>query len=137
MRRQRFAPPPCREFFETLMSETHVSSSSSTASSPASPTAASSGPSESAFRVAALQMVSTPDRERNLAEAERLIAEAAADGAQLVLLPEYFCFMGFKDTDKLAVREPYQDGQIQRFLADAARRHTVWVIGGTLPLMSP
>jgi hypothetical protein len=45
------------------------------------------------FRVAALQMVSTPDRERNLAEAERLIAEAAADGAQLVLLPEYFCFM--------------------------------------------
>lgn len=81
-------------------------------------------------------MVSTPDRERNLAEAERLIAEAAADGAQLVLLPEYFCFMGFKDTDKLAVREPYQDGPIQRFLADAARRHKVWVIGGTLPLMS-
>ena len=34
-----------------------------------------------------------------------MIAEAAADGAQLVLLPEYFCFMGFKDTDKLAVRE--------------------------------
>ena len=60
---------------------------------------------ESAFRVAALQMVSTPDRERNLAEAGRLIAEAARDGAQLVLLPEYFCFMGFKDTDKLAIRE--------------------------------
>ncbi|MGE8488065.1 MAG: nitrilase-related carbon-nitrogen hydrolase, partial [Paraburkholderia nemoris] len=105
------------------MSETHVSSSSSAASSTASPTAASGGSPESAFRVAALQMVSTPDRERNLAEAERLIAEAAADGAQLVLLPEYFCFMGFKDTDKLAVREAYQDGPIQRFLADAARRH--------------
>jgi len=82
-------------------------------------------------------MVSTPDRERNLAEAERLIAEAAADGAQLVLLPEYFCFMGFKDTDKLSVREPYGDGPIQRFLADAARRHRVWVIGGTLPLTAP
>jgi predicted amidohydrolase len=89
------------------------------------------------YRVAALQMVSTADRERNLAEAGRLIAEAAAGGAQLVLLPEYFCFMGFKETDKLAVREPHGDGPIQRFLADAARRHRVWVIGGTLPLAVP
>nr|WKF58396.1 Deaminated glutathione amidase [Paraburkholderia busanensis] len=107
------------------MSESHVSSTDS------------SGSLESAFRVAALQMVSTPDRDRNLAEAQRLIAEAAADGAQLVLLPEYFCFMGHKDTDKLAVRETYQDGPIQRFLADAARRHKIWVIGGTLPLTAP
>jgi predicted amidohydrolase len=86
------------------------------------------------FRVAALQMVSTPERERNLEDAARLIAEAASDGARLVLLPEYFCFMGFKERDKLAMREAYGDGPIQRFLADAARRHGVWVIGGTLPL---
>ena len=79
-------------------------------------------------------MVSTPERERNLADAQRLIAQAAADGAQLVLLPEYFCFMGYKDADKLTVREAYGDGPIQRFLADSARRHGVWVIGGTLPL---
>ncbi|PXW23771.1 carbon-nitrogen hydrolase family protein [Paraburkholderia caballeronis] len=89
------------------------------------------------FRVAALQMVSTPERERNLAEAGRLIAEAARDGAKLVLLPEYFCFMGYKDTDKLAIREPYGDGPIQRFLSDAAREHGIWVIGGTLPLVAP
>jgi len=89
------------------------------------------------FRVAALQMVSTPERDRNLADADRLIALAATDGAQLVLLPEYFCFMGYKDTDKLTVREPYGDGPIQHFLADAARRHKVWVIGGTLPLTAP
>ncbi|MEX3526249.1 MAG: carbon-nitrogen hydrolase family protein [Burkholderia sp.] len=87
--------------------------------------------------VAALQMVSTPDVVRNLDEAGRLIAEAAAGGAQLVLLPEYFCFMGRRDTDKLAIAEPYQDGPIQRFLGDAARRHGVWVIGGTLPLAAP
>ena len=87
-----------------------------------------------AFRVAALQMVSTPERERNLADAEGLIAQAAAEGAQLVLLPEYFCFMGYKDADKLAVREAYGDGPIQRFLADSARRHGLWLIGGTLPL---
>ena len=58
------------------------------------------------FQVAALQMVSTPDVARNLAEARRLIAEAAGEGAQLVLLPEYFCFMGHRDTDKLALAEP-------------------------------
>ena len=89
------------------------------------------------FRVAALQMVSTPDRDRNLAEAATLIAEAAAGGASLVLLPEYFCFMGHKDTEKLAIREPHGDGPIQRFLAEAAKRHGVWVIGGTLPLKAP
>ncbi|TKC91076.1 carbon-nitrogen hydrolase family protein [Trinickia terrae] len=94
-------------------------------------------PSSTPYRVAALQMVSTPDRERNLDAAGQLIAESAAAGAKLVLLPEYFCFMGFKDTDKLAVREPHGDGPIQRFLADAARRHGVWVIGGTLPLVAP
>src|SRR3984885_4298923 len=88
------------------------------------------------FRVAALQMVSAPDRERNIAEAGRLIAEAARGGAQLVLLPEYFCYMGFKDTDKLSIRETPGRGPIQQFLADAAREHRVWVIGGTLPLES-
>jgi nitrilase len=89
------------------------------------------------FRVAALQMVSVPDRERNIAQAGQLIGEAARDGAQLVLLPEYFCFMGFKDTDKVALRETPHDGPIQQFLSDAAREHRVWVIGGTLPLASP
>ncbi|KVE03787.1 MULTISPECIES: carbon-nitrogen hydrolase family protein [Burkholderia] len=89
------------------------------------------------FQVAALQMVSAPDVTRNLAEARRLIAEAAGEGAQLVLLPEYFCFMGHRDTDKLALAEPYRDGPIQQFLADAARDHGIWVIGGTLPLKAP
>ncbi|AGK47920.1 carbon-nitrogen hydrolase family protein [Burkholderia thailandensis MSMB121] len=93
--------------------------------------------SASPFRVAALQMVSTPDRERNLAEAGRLIADAAGAGARLVLLPEYFCFMGHQDTDKLALAEAYQDGPIQRFLAGRAKAHGVWVIGGTLPLSAP
>ncbi|GBH27814.1 carbon-nitrogen hydrolase family protein [Burkholderia vietnamiensis] len=89
------------------------------------------------FRVAALQMVSTPDVARNPADAGHLIEQAAADGAQLVLLPEYFCFMGHRDTDKLALAEPYRDGPIQQFLAQAAQRHRVWVIGGTLPLQAP
>jgi nitrilase len=79
-------------------------------------------------------MVSTPCVERNLAAARRLIAEAAEGGAGLVALPEYFCLMGETDRDKLAIAEAPGDGPIQQALADAARRHRVWVIGGTLPI---
>ncbi|WP_323071582.1 carbon-nitrogen hydrolase family protein [Mycetohabitans endofungorum] len=96
-----------------------------------------SGAAPGTFALAALQMVSTPDVSRNLQTAGELIAEAAAGGAQLVLLPEYFCFMAHRDADKLAVRETPGDGPIQQFLADAAARHRVWVIGGTLPLVAP
>jgi nitrilase len=88
------------------------------------------------MKIAALQMVSTPSVERNLEAAGGLIAEAAAAGARLVALPEYFCFMGHADRDKLAIAEIPGDGPIQQMLADAARTHRVWVIGGTLPLRS-
>jgi deaminated glutathione amidase len=87
-------------------------------------------------RIAALQMVSAPRVQDNLAEAGRLIAQAAAQGAQLVALPEYFCIMGMKDTDKVAVREAEGDGPIQAFLSDAAKKHGVWVVGGSVPLVS-
>jgi nitrilase len=90
-----------------------------------------------AWRVAALQMVSTPEVARNLAMAGELVAAAAAGGAQLVLLPEYFCFMGHHENDKVALRETPGHGPIQQFLADAARAHGVWIIGGTLPLVAP
>jgi deaminated glutathione amidase len=86
------------------------------------------------MKIAAVQMVSTPDLARNLAAAARLVAEAAAAGAGLVSLPEYFCLMGRKDTDKLAVAEQPGNGPIQRFLADTARAHGIWLMGGTLPL---
>ncbi len=86
------------------------------------------------MKVAALQMVSAIDREANLARAHVLLAEAAAAGAELAVLPEYFCVMGAKDTDKLALREQPGDGVVQRFLADAAREFGLWIVGGTLPL---
>ncbi|MBK7262776.1 MAG: carbon-nitrogen hydrolase family protein [Rubrivivax sp.] len=86
------------------------------------------------MKIAALQMVSSPDVDRNLETAARLIALAADAGAALVALPEYFCLMGRRDDDKLRVAEAAGDGPIQRMLADAARRHGLWVIGGTLPL---
>ena len=89
------------------------------------------------FKVAALQMVSAPDVDANLKRADALIAEAAAQGAALVGLPEYFCILGRRDADKVAVREKDGNGPIQSFLADAARRHKVWVVGGTVPLECP
>ena len=55
------------------------------------------------MKIAAVQMVSTPSVERNLETARRLVGRAAADGATLVVLPEYFCFMGKADRDKLAI----------------------------------
>jgi len=88
-------------------------------------------------KIAALQMVSTPDVARNLDAAAALVAEAAAAGAALVSLPEYFCLLGRRDTDKLAVAEAPGAGPIQRFLADAAKRHGVFIIGGTLPVRAP
>jgi nitrilase len=86
------------------------------------------------MRVAALQTVSTPDVGRNLEAAARLIGLAAHGGAQLVALPEYFCLMGRRDSDKLAHAETPGDGPIQSFLAQQARQHGLWLIGGTLPL---
>ncbi len=86
------------------------------------------------MKIAAVQMVSTTDVDENLATAARLIAEAATAGAELVALPEYFCLMGRADRDKLGIAEAAGDGRIQRLLADAARTHGVWLIGGTLPL---
>jgi len=86
------------------------------------------------MKIAAVQMVSGPEIEANLAEADRLLAAAAAGGAALAVLPEYFCLIGRRDTDKLAVAEALGVGPIQRFLADAARRHGLWVVGGTLPI---
>jgi predicted amidohydrolase len=95
------------------------------------------------MKVAALQMVSTPRVADNLIQARALIAEAAAAGAELVALPEYFCLMGLRDADKLAIAEPLADATapdpttapMQAMLAEAARTHGVWVVGGTLPLV--
>lgn len=102
-------------------------------SQPKSESGAAPGP----FRVAAIQTVSGPDVAANLSRAGDLIAEAAAGGARLVALPEYFGIMGMKDTDKVAARERDGDGPIQRFLAETAKRHGLWVLGGSVPLESP
>ena len=88
------------------------------------------------MQVAAIQMVSNTRLQDNLDTAYRLLAQAAREGAELAVLPEYFCVMGYKDTDKLALRETAGEGVIQRFLADTARELKLWIVGGTLPLQA-
>jgi nitrilase len=91
---------------------------------------------QSMFRVAAIQMASGPNVGANLQEAQRLIELAAATGARIIALPEYFAIMGMKDTDKVAARERDGDGPIQAFLSGEARRHGTWIVGGSVPLES-
>jgi len=87
--------------------------------------------------VAAIQMVSTPQLADNLVTVRRLVAEAAGKGATLVALPEYWPIMGMSDTDKVALAEEPGAGPIQDCMAGLAREHGIWLVGGTLPIVSP
>jgi nitrilase len=86
------------------------------------------------MKVAAVQMTSTRDVSANLREAGRLVAEAASQRAELIVLPENFSFLGATDADRVAAIEPYGDGPAQHFLAETAKRHGVFIVGGTIPI---
>ena len=91
---------------------------------------------ENSFRVAAVQMISVSDVTENLEQAERLAAEAAAQGARLIVLPENFAIMSKNEYDKFQVAEDDGVGVIQNFLVASAKRHGIWLVGGTVPLIS-
>lgn len=99
-------------------------------------TSAQSKNTVNSVKVAGIQMASSPQVSSNLIEAERLIAIAAKQGAKIVVLPEYFCIMGVKEGDKVSVREKEGDGPIQRFMSKMAKDYKIWLIGGTVPLVS-
>ena len=86
------------------------------------------------MKLAVLQMVSTGTVPENLRQARSLLEQAAHEGAELAVLPEYFCLIGQHDADKLAIQETHGHGPIQDFLAETARSLGLWVVGGTLPL---
>lgn len=86
------------------------------------------------MKVAAIQMVSGISLDANLSEALRLLRQAAQCGAEFAVLPEYFCFMGQQDEDKLLIAETPGLGRVQDFLSDAARDLKLWIVGGTLPM---
>ncbi len=87
-------------------------------------------------KVAAIQMASSPNLGANLLEVEKLVAEAVDDGAGMVVLPENFAFLGKKNRDLAQFREAEGSGRLQDFLRQLARRHGIWIVGGTVPISS-
>ena len=88
-------------------------------------------------QVAVVQMVSSDVLAENLARAGSLLGQAAAEGARLALLPENFALMGRDEKAKLTIMEAEGDGPIQSWLAAQARRHDLWLVGGSIPLAAP
>ena len=89
------------------------------------------------MRAAALQMNSGSEVTANLKLADSLLAEAANDKCALAVLPENFALMPERGTDKAKHAEQPGEGPIQDFLAGAAKRHGLWVVAGSMPLVSP
>lgn len=94
------------------------------------------------MKVASIQMVSTASVDENIAQARKLLEQAAAAGAELAVLPEYFCLIGQRDADKLAIAETFgahsngteNSAPLQTFLSHTARELGLWIVGGTIPL---
>lgn len=84
------------------------------------------------YKAAAVQLNSQPDIDANLEQAEALIREAASDGAQLVVLPENYAFLGDqKKRIELAgvIRE-----KAEQFLEDTASSLSIYLLGGGHPV---
>lgn len=81
-------------------------------------------------------MNSVADVQQNLKTVDDLLTDAASSGVAIAFLPENLAFMGARDEDKLAHVEDPGSGPIQEFLADAAIRHNLSVVAGSLPLRS-
>jgi deaminated glutathione amidase len=85
-------------------------------------------------KFAAIQMCSSRDVDENLRNAAALIARAAKEGAKLAVLPEMFAIMTEKTADKLIAKETLGAGKIQAFLSEQAKKHDIWLVGGTIPI---
>lgn len=92
---------------------------------------------EGMSKVAAVQMASGPNIDANLLEVENLIQQAVQTQARLVVLPENFALMGLSERDKVHAREAEGEGPLQGFLHEQAKRHSIWLVGGTIPLWCP
>ena len=82
------------------------------------------------MRAAAVQLNSSNDKDRNLEVAERLVRAAAADGAELIVLPEKWNLLGSGD-DLVAGAEPL-DGRSLRAAAGWARELGVHLVAGSI-----
>ena len=80
--------------------------------------------------VAAIQMNSSDDVERNLKLTEELVKEAKRQNADLAVLPECFALMARDHEQRLACAEPQSGrGEVQTFLSNLAEQQQVWILG--------
>jgi predicted amidohydrolase len=86
------------------------------------------------MRAALLQLTSSDDPGQNLAVAAEAIAEAAGEGADLVLTPEVTNCVSASRTHQEAVLAPEGDDPTLAGLREAAARHGVWLLVGSLAL---
>ena len=88
----------------------------------------------SLYRVSAVQMVSTYDVEANLRSAELLIEQSAQQGAHMVVLPENFAVL---DSGNLLHwgQQEQASGIFTQFLSEQSKKHELWIVGGTIPLV--
>ena len=82
---------------------------------------------------ACVQLTSGADVAKNLEVCARLCREARGRGAQLVVLPENFAFMGLHEADKFQVAEAVGDGTISTALRSMATDNQLWVVAGGMP----
>jgi len=87
------------------------------------------------MRVAVVQMTSTDDLRGNLAVARQLVAEACAGGAEWVALPENFAYLR-REGNRFPCAQG-MDGEIVGSLREMAKRHHVWLLGGSFPEALP
>ena len=88
------------------------------------------------MKFAAVQMNSNDCVDDNLLLSESLIKQAKQQGADIVLLPENFAFMGYPKQLVEEIMEDFEDGPIQRFISTLARELEIWIIAGSVPIIS-
>jgi len=88
------------------------------------------------MKLAAIQMASGPNIQANLDEVAKLIAQAASQGAELIVLPENFSQMPMDDAERVSNAEEAGEGKVQNFLSEQAKKSNAWIVGGTLPMKS-
>ncbi|MCH8959084.1 MAG: carbon-nitrogen hydrolase family protein [Proteobacteria bacterium] len=85
-------------------------------------------------KIALIQMRSGGKVAANLQDAAAYIAQAAALGAKLAVLPENFALMA-SETQRLDIAEEPGAGQLQDYLSEQARNNGIWLVAGTIPLL--
>lgn len=88
-------------------------------------------------RVAAVQITTGPDVEKNLIEIEKQVIQAAQNGANIVALPEVFACYDSQKYLALGQQEMNALGTLRSLMSRWAKENQVYLIGGTIPVLEP